>query len=71
MIGRLEKTVIDCPDPAHPQQLHLDIHVSDPDQAGHGVPGQSFVLGSADEPVLVHEYAFQRAGTGDSVLVIW
>ena len=33
MIGRLEKTVIDCPDPAYPQQMHLDIRVSDAGQA--------------------------------------
>jgi hypothetical protein len=44
VIGRLEKTVIDCPDPralaefywpdpAYPQQMRLDIRVSDAGQA--------------------------------------
>jgi Glyoxalase-like domain len=28
-----EKTVIDWPDPAYPQQMHLDIRVSDAGQA--------------------------------------
>lgn len=31
--GRLEKTVADCPDPTHPQQMHLDIRVPDPVEA--------------------------------------
>jgi hypothetical protein len=33
MIGRLEKTVLDWPDPRHPQQEHLDIRVDDADAA--------------------------------------
>jgi hypothetical protein len=49
MIGRLEKTVFDCPDPERPQQLHLDIRVDDVDAAEREVlelgatrlPGQS------------------------------
>jgi hypothetical protein len=37
MIGRLEKTVLDCPDPRRPQQLHLDIRVDDVDRAEQAV----------------------------------
>ncbi len=74
------KTVIDCPDPRALAGFYchvLGMRISE-DIGGWvvigsqpGVPGHSFVPGPADEPVLVHEYALQRACTGDSVLVIW
>lgn len=37
----------------------------------HGVPGQSLLLGSADEPVPVHQHTLQRACADDRVLVLW
>ena len=34
MIGRLHHLIIDCPDPARPQQMHLDVMVEDVAAAG-------------------------------------
>jgi hypothetical protein len=43
MIGRMHHVVLDCPDPAIPQQIHLDIMVEDVAAAGP----EALALGAA------------------------